>query len=175
MHSSRLSDPLDDAARAMKKVSAKRQKTDDDHAELGRLEHAGSLYLNQDGPYLPADNVLRMLSDAAKKHKLGVKVKEGVLVTEDATLLYDGPRSADGLWKDQNYVSRASVKVGTSRVIRTRPQFRQWAAAIDGWYDPAIIDFRELETIVETGGARIGLGDWRPRFGRFIGRLERVA
>lgn len=175
MHNARLADPLDTAARAMKRVSGKRTKTDEDHEELGRLEHAGSLYLNADGPFMPADNVFRMLWDAGKKHKFGVKVKEGVLITTDESpLLYEGPRSADGLWADKNFVNRASVKVGTSRVTRTRPQFRQWATIVEGMYDPAIIDFSELEMIVETGGARIGLGDWRPRFGRFAGILERA-
>lgn len=54
MHNSRLSNPLDPNAKAMKKVSGKRQKTDEDHAELARLEHAGSLYHDPiAGPYIP--------------------------------------------------------------------------------------------------------------------------
>ncbi len=174
MHSSRLSDPLDPAAKAMKKVSGKRNKTDEDHEELGRLEHTGSLYLNENGPFLPGENVWRMLQDAAKKHKMGVKVKEGLLITDDSILLYDGPRDAAGLWADKNFVHRASVKVGTARVVRTRPMFRDWAASIVGEFDPTILDFAEIQTIVETGGARIGLGDWRPKFGRFEATVEKA-
>lgn len=174
MHSSRLSDPLDPAAKAMKKVSGKRTKTDDDHEEMGRLEHAGSLYLNDQGPFVPGENIWRMLQDAAKKHKMGVKVKEGLLITDDAPLLYEGPRTADGLWSDKNFVHRASVKVGQARVMRTRPQFQNWAVVVTGDYDPAILDFEEIQTIVETAGLRIGLGDWRPKFGRFHGVVEKA-
>src|ERR1017187_324250 len=84
MHNARLSNPLDPAARAMKKVSAKRNKTDDDHAELAHLEFIGSLYYDQHaGPYVPGDNIWRCLYDGSKKSKRGPKVKEGVLITTE--------------------------------------------------------------------------------------------
>lgn len=177
MHSARLSDPLDPAAKALKKVTGKRTKTDDDHQEIARLEHIGSLYLDPDvGPYLPAQNLERCLVDAARTSKQGVKVQRGVFISTDTNpLAYKGPRDAEGLWNDVAFRHRASVKVGTARTMRCRPIFHQWTVEADGVMDPAIIDPADLQGIVETAGMIIGVGDWRPRFGRFEGSLEVLA
>lgn len=176
MHSARLSNPLDPATKAIKKVSGKRTKTEDDHLEMARLEHAGSLYFDDEvGPYLPSDNIWRSLLDGAKKHKLGVKVKEGLIFTTDVNpIAYDGPRTIDGLWQDENFRHSASVKVGTSRVTRTRPMFREWTTEAEGIIDPNILDLDDLKMIAETSGSVIGMGDWRPRYGRYVATVERT-
>lgn len=176
MHNSRLADPLDPATKALKKATSKRTKTDDDHEEIARLEHAGSMYLDPDsGPYLPSDNIWRSLYDGAKKHKLGVKMKEGVIITTAVNpLSYKGPRDRDGLWNDLNFRHSASVKVGMSRTMRCRPMFRQWKTEADGILDPNVLDFEELRQIAGTAGAIVGLGDWRPRYGRYIATVETI-
>jgi hypothetical protein len=177
MHNARLSNPLDPAAKAIKRVSGKRNKTDDDHAEMAHLEFIGSLYHDPDaGPYIPADNVWRCLYDAAKKSKRGPKVKEGVLITTDINPLggYGGARDAERLWADENFRHFASAKVGQVRVTRCRPIFRTWKIEADGILDANVLDYTELEQIAETAGSLIGLGDWRPRFGRFTATVEKV-
>jgi hypothetical protein len=174
MHSARLSDPLDPATRAMAKVSGKRKKTDDDHAELARLEHVGSLYLDADlGPYVPGANIEACLFRAASKYKLMSALKTALLVPEEVNpLAYRGPRDPAGLWADKAFVHRASVKVGTSRVIRTRPVFHAWALTASGSLDTEVVDPDAFAQIVETAGRLIGLGDWRPRYGRFEAELK---
>lgn len=176
MHNARLSNPLDPFAKAMKRVTSKRVKTDDDHEELARLEFAGSLYHDPElGPFLPGQNFERCLVDAARITKAGKKIERGVFVTSDVNpLSYKGPRAADPLWQDENFRHSASVKVGTSRVTRTRPCFRSWAADCEGHFDPAVISLAELSEIVAAAGEMIGLGDWRPRHGRFIAQVERT-
>lgn len=177
MHNARLSNPLDEVAKAMKRITAKRLKTDDDHEELARLEHMGGLYFDPDvGPYMPGQNFERCLVDAARITKSGKKIERGVFVDTDVNpLSYDGPRDVDGLWKDENFRHAASVKVGTSRVTRTRPHFRTWVTEAEGEYDSAVINLTELAEIGTTAGLMIGLGDWRPRFGRFVAQVERVS
>lgn len=176
MHSSRLSNPLDPAAKAMKKVTAKRTKTDDDYEEVARLEFAGGLYFDGDaGPYMPADNVHRSLLDAGKKTRRGPKVKEGVFIRTDVNpLVYKGPRTIDGLWQDEQFRHFASAKVQTQRVMRCRPIFRQWSTVVSGIIDEQLIDFEELVQIATTAGNQVGLGDWRPRFGRFMAEVNRL-
>ena len=176
MHNSRLANPLDPAAKAVKRLTSKRNKTDDDYLELAHVEWLGGLYHEVEvGPYIPADNIFRCMWDAAKKHKLGVKVKEGIFFNQDINpLIYKGPRDTDGLWADENYRFTKSVKVGQQRVMRTRPQFREWAVETVGLLDPGILDLVEMEQIVDTAGLVIGLADWRPRYGRFTGTLERI-
>lgn len=174
MHNARLSDPLDDIAKKLKAISNKRKKTEDDHREMGRLEHMGSLYLDGEfGPFIPGQNFERMLVDAAKKIKLGTAVKSALIVETNVNpLIYKGPRTVDGLWADLNFVRRDSVKVGMSRVQRTRPVFRQWEVTADGYVDTEQLNPDELHQIANIGGRLIGLGDWRPRFGRFTGSVE---
>lgn len=176
MHNSRLSNPLDPATKALKKVTGKRTKTDDDHAEIARLEHAGSLYYDSDiGPYIPSDNLWRSLYDGAKKSKMGPRIKEGVIFTTDVNpLSYKGPRAVDGLWKDENFRLMASVKVGTSRTMRCRPIFREWRTEAEGLLDPNILDLADLTNIATTAGLVIGLGDWRPRYGRYAAKVSSV-
>lgn len=176
MHNARLSNPLDEIAKAMKRVTSKRVKTDEDHEELARLEHSGSLYLDSEvGPHIPGQNFERCLVDAARITKAGKKIERGVFVETDVNpISYDGPRDLDGLWKDENFRHAASVKIGTNRVTRTRPQFRRWIVEAEGTYDPAIINLGELQEIATTAGLMIGLGDWRPRFGRFAAAVEQI-
>lgn len=177
MHNVRLSNPLDPAAKAIKRLTAKRVKTDDDHEEIARLEHAGSLYLDaQVGPYVPGENIWRCLYDGAKKSRRGPKIKEGVFIKSDYNpLAYQGPRDADGLWRDENFRLVASAKVGAQRVMRCRPLFREWRTDALGIIDTTVIDLAELEAIAETAGQLVGLGDWRPRYGRFIAKVEAMS
>lgn len=176
MHSARLSNPLDPATKAIKKVSGKRNKTDDDHAAMAHLEFVGSLYHDEHvGPYIPGENLWRCLYDAAKKSKRGQKVKEGLFIATDVNpVAYPGPRDPEQMWADENFRFFASVKVGMKRVTRCRPIFRQWSTEADGVLDTNILDFAELEQIAETAGLLIGLGDWRPRYGRFVAEVAKV-
>ncbi|MGC5012541.1 hypothetical protein ACLQ2R_17395 [Streptosporangium sp. DT93] len=174
MHNSRLANPLDPATKALKAVTGKRGKTDENHEEIARLEHAGSLYYDSDiGPYVPADNIWRALFDAATKTRRGRKIKEGVFITTDINpLAYDGPRTISGLWNDENFRHIASAKVGMRRIMRCRPQFRAWKCQANGVLDTELLDLAELHEVADTAGSLIGLGDWRPRYGRFTSTIE---
>ena len=169
MHSARLANPLDPAARAVKKLTSKRTKTDADYAELAQVEWTGGMYYDPEiGPYVPADNIWRALYDGGKRFKKGPRVKEAVLITTNINpLAYHGPRELDKLWKDDRFQHHSSVRVGTSRTTRCRPHFPQWTVEADGIIDPSILEMEELRQIAETAGSVIGLGDWRPRYGRF--------
>ena len=169
MHNGRLVNPLDPIVKDIKKITAKRKKTDDDHEAIARLEHRASLYLDPDvGPFIPGENIHRMLVDAGKPVKLGKRVTEAVLITSDVNpIAYSGPRDADGLFGDRNYVLMVPVRVGTARTMRCRPIFPVWSCEATGFLDESLMDFGDLKQLAETGGAAIGLGDWRPRYGRF--------
>lgn len=176
LHNARLADPLDPITREMKRANGKRTKTDDDYEKVARLEFAGSLYMDPDiGPYLPGENIQRCLVDAGRMSKLGVKVTRGVFIDTDVNpLSYPGPRTVDDLWADEQFRHRASVKIGVQRVMRCRPIFRQWKVQAHGLLDESQLNFEDLAGIAESAGMFIGLGDWRPRFGRFAALVEKV-
>jgi hypothetical protein len=169
MHNIRLADPLDTFAKALKRVTSKRTKTEDDHEEMARTEFYGGLYLDPDvGPFVPGENVQKCLIEGARINKLGKSVERGLFIHTDVNpLAYTGPRDADGLWKNENFRHRAAVRVGTSRTMRCRPMFRQWRCEARGILDTSQLNLDDLRSIADNAGAMIGLGDRRPRFGRF--------
>jgi hypothetical protein len=176
VHNARLSDPLDPAAKALKKLSGKRNKTEEDHLQLSRVEFEGGLYFDDVvGPYIPDQNIFRALVDGAKLTKMGVKVTRGLFLTTQVNpLAYNGPRDVEGLWAAGN-VHKASVKVGTQRVVRTRPWFREWGVEVEGFLDPSVMELAELQAVADNAGRFIGMGDWRPRFGRFNASVESIS
>lgn len=181
MHSDRMVDPLDPITKAHKKLTSKRTgKTEADNEEVARLEFAGALYLDAEiGPYIPGDNFQRCLWDASKLNRLGAKFERGVFIDSDINpLAYDGPRTADKLWADSAFRLRRSVKQGVGksapRIMKTRPVFRQWRCQAHGLLDETQLNLEELQMIAENAGTFVGIGDWRPRYGRFTAVVEKA-
>lgn len=168
MHNGRLADPLDPATQALAKLTSKRNKTIDDHREVSKAEWYGSLYLDDDGlPCLPGEVIEAALVAGAKHYKLGKVAKGGIVVDGLFPLEYNGPRSVDGLWKDGGFLKRAGVRVGQARVIRSRPIFPDWECSFEIHWDPSTVkDEDTIFDIVKAAG-NVGIGDWRPKFGRF--------
>lgn len=161
-------DPLNPFAQAMKKVSGKRNKTDADHEELSRIEFLGSLYLDDAGkPCVPGENIEAMFREAARKIKKGQQAKSGIMSDGNWPIIYKGPKTADALWKEKNFVDRRGVVIGRVRVMRTHPIFRDWALEFDLTYDDSLLDDDEVTNIMEIAGRIVGLLDYRPKFGRF--------
>jgi hypothetical protein len=173
MHNVRLANPLDPIARAMKETSGKRKKTDEDLERLARLEFEGGLYIDDAGPYLPGANIEKCIVEGARVTRQGKQVERGLFVTDnEVPLIYDGPRTADGLWADEAYRSMMSVKIKASRVMRCRPIFRSWIIEANAEMDGAQLNLDTLQSLASDAGAMVGLGDYRPRYGRFTAEVE---
>lgn len=176
MHNGRLADPLDPHAKALKELSAKRNKTDDDLIEMGHREWLGSLYWDDEqGACIPGQMLEATLRDGAKFRKLGKAMTQAVMIDEfTVPLEYDGPRQMAKLWQDLRFSLRAGVKVGQQRVIRTRPKFPiGWSVEFGVEYAEDRVNVEDIDRALMDAGQFIGLGDWRPRYGRFT--VERVA
>ena len=182
MHNGQAIDPLNQYAKAMKRISKKKNKTDEDQGLMSQVEWFMSLYHNgaedaiEDSEVtvddaarlvLPANDIEAMLIAGAKKLKLGPSAKAGLIVEDDSLLTYDGPANINDLHAAGKHAHRVAVRVGTARVMRTRPIFRVWGAEIGVTYDQGVIDESEIMGILKAAGQQVGIGDWRPRFGRF--------
>lgn len=182
VHNGQLANPLNPYTKEMKKISGKRNKTDADFARMAELEFQGGLYWsNTDGPVLPQEMFDSMVLGAAKKFKEGPLAKSGVFTLNAPRLEYDGPRTRDGLWADERFRFVKGVRVGTARVMRTRPIFLatqrtkedgggfdpQWQCVVRFSVETGIINVARLDEWLDTAGQVIGLGDWRPQYGRF--------
>lgn len=167
VHNGRMANPLDKYAKMMKEVSSKRNKTDADYEQMARIEFVAGLYIGADGPIIPAANIDAMLVNAAKKVKEGNSAKAGVFCLENARMEYSGPRTSDGLWENEQFRHTSLVRVGTARVPRTRPVFEQWSANVTINYEDTVVNVGAIDRWFVIAGAQVGLGDWRPQWGRF--------
>jgi len=166
MHNGQSSDPLNPFAQAMKKVSGKRQKTEDDYRELARIEFLSGMYLKDKKPCIPGFVFESCLVSAAKKTKRGKLALAGMFVPDDSLLEYSGAKDIDKLYQDDKFRLTTSVRIQNNRVMRTRPKFDEWAVKIEIKYDPKVLNESDVIEIAKTAGD-VGLCDWRPKFGRF--------
>ena len=175
MHNGRLANPLDEYTKRLKALTAKKTKTDADHADISRAEWEGGIYLDSTGPYVSCDNLDACLKGAAKNQKLGKAFGSSVAVLEERVpLLYEGPRDPDGLWAKRFYDIRGVV-IGGKRVQRCRPIFREWACEFTIGYDPQDVNRRQVDQALQDAGRKIGLFDRRPekggRYGKFTAEV----
>ena len=138
-----------------------------DYEELARLDFLSALYLGPTGPVIPATNIDAMLIEAAKKKKQGNTAKAGVYCLKDAVLEYDGPHQAEALWQDERFRHQAMARIQLSRILRTRPIFSQWQMDVSLHVEDSLVNLKQVDEWLFIAGRQIGLGDWRPRYGRF--------
>lgn len=166
-HNGQTADPLNRFSKAMKAISGKRKKTDSDLEELARLEFLAGLYMSETGPMIPAMVLDACVIDAAKKSREGVLAKSGFFTVGNAPLEYDGPRTTDELWQDERFRLSVPVRVQQARVVRTRPIFNEWALTCTVQYEDTVVNAATVAGWFSVAGTLVGLGDWRPRYGRF--------
>ena len=170
MHNGRLANQADSYAKAMKEISSKRKKTDADYEEMARLEWFGGLYLADGKPCIPGyvfEGCLIGKGGAARKERMGKEAAAALWVMEDFSLQYEGPKDPYELWEDEAFRLQALVIVNSSRVMRTRPMFKDWSADVEVDFNPELLNEDQVRRWVEVAGEQVGLMDWRPKFGRF--------
>jgi hypothetical protein len=180
MHSNQACNPLNKYAKAMKAITGKRKKTDEDYEALSKIEWESGLYYDTKiGPFVPSINVEGMLRDAARKLKKGRDVTQSLRVFPlEIPLGYNGPRDLDGLKKiafsgekvegEDFFDMRAVKNPGSGGTVqRTRPRFNRWSLEFDIIADDTIFNIDDVLQILGIAGSKIGLSDYRPRYGTF--------
>lgn len=183
------SDPLSEASKLKKHYTSKRTKVDADHWNLRTLDWVSSGYWSNEGTisideptdsvvikgtsdlYMPSQNFERCLRNGATTFKLGKEVTRALIVNNQATIKYDGPRDAVEMLQHKRFIN-------TSPVVRmkvtnwvTRLVIPQWSCTFNITIDDDRIPVDSLERILKAAGQFEGLGTWRPRFGRFTNEL----
>ena len=168
LHNGQLANPMYEYTKELKKISSKRNKTDADHEAMAKLEFLGSLYTTENGTLiLPSDVWEGALINGAKKNKLGQQAKAGLFVSNDPVLEYKGAKTGKELWKDKKFVNQTPVKIQRATIIRTRPIFNEWSCKVHVDYNENILNKETVIEIAEIAGEQVGVGDWRPKYGRF--------
>lgn len=171
MHNERLADPTGAWAKRLKAISKKRNKSDEDLEALKRAEWEGGLYCDDNNaPAIPVDWVLAAALAGGRRYKIGPLIKAGVFTSkrDRFPLEFDFKKKTDldALYA-AGFVDYRGVVVGRARVMRCRPHFPGWSTTVELAYDPETIDREQLVQAIATAGQLIGIGDYRPRFGRF--------
>ncbi len=176
-HNGQTADPRNTYAKAMKAVSSKRKKTDADFDELARLEWLAGIYRSADDLVIPDYVIESAMIAGAKKSKRGPQAKCGLFFTEHALLEFDGKPDAinddtlAGMFESGQFTHTIGVRVGMAKVMRTRPVFRNWSCIAMAQYDPDVLNLRDIEEIAADAGKLVGIGDWRPKHGRFFAEV----
>lgn len=193
-HNGQTADPRNEFAKQMKAISGKRKKTDADLDQLARIEWFAGLYVGRIKDddketarlTLPGHVIEAALVGGAKKSKRGVQAKSGLFVTDAGTLDFPGsPSSAlpkadlqtwlDNLFEQGENTLTVGVKVGQAKVMRTRPKFEDWSSSFVAEFDDAVLTLGDVKEIMDDAGRLVGVGDWRPKYGRFtVGSVEQV-
>jgi hypothetical protein len=174
MHNGLMVDPTNPAVRRIKEISSKgcKKMTDSDYEERNRIEWEAGLYWDEkDGPVIPSDNIERCVQKGAMKSRLGKDVEAAVFCTSShVKLQYDGPRDKDRLYaQPERYLLRKRVCIQKAAIIRIRPMFPTgWKLEIELEFDDTIVNSKDLMKAMVDAGALVGIGDWRPKFGRFL-------
>lgn len=147
-------------------LEAAEKKSPEEQAEHATYRDPGTGEL-----YVPGVNIQRALVAAASYSKgkgratLQRQAAACLMVSPERILINGG-----GV-KDYVIDSRPVVVPATKgRVMRHRPTFDKWTLAFEIEYDDALLNAKDVRTIVDNMGTRVGILDFRPekrgQFGR---------
>lgn len=132
-----------------------------------KVEAEKCLYKNTKGEiYQPAEHIFQSMVRAAVDFKFEKRrtykdiITSGIVIRpEEIPLIFNGEYEIDA----------RGVVIQRARVVRWRPRFNTWKLqfTIDV-LDDENISVPVLKEILEKAGATKGIGDYRPRFGRFM-------
>lgn len=126
-----------------------------------------ALYADDKGkPYQPADHIIGALIKASTNFKIPGKGKKTYKdLIQSALFIYpDAIPHKIPKW----VVDRRGVVIQRSRIIRERPRFDEWELSFEVEITDEQLPVDVVRRILEHAGNRKGLGDFRPRFGRFL-------
>lgn len=171
MHNGQTSDPLNVYAKRLKEVTSDRQrkKTDEGILEMGRIECEAGLYLDAKKRVILPTRVLEAhIAEGARKTKEGKQALAGMFVDTAGILAYDGgPLTVAQIIDSPEHQLRLSVVVGQVKVMRVRPFFTNWSTTFQVSILEEMVTPSMLRTWLTNGGAFVGIGDYRPRYGRY--------
>lgn len=170
MHSAAGADPLSDWAKERAKISKIRQKTEEIHMQLAKLDWYSSFYADENRrPVILGTMIEACCIGGAKRTKQGQVAKASILVNENPLVEHDHPKGVkatiDDFWENAKYRDVRGVMVNRARIMRYRPIFHAWQATFDVMLTE--LDVSAFQTILENAGRFVGLGDFRPKFGLF--------
>ena len=176
MHSCRDANPLEPMAKEIKKLTSKRNKTDEDLLKIMELEYRINAYYDENlGFYINGEMVEAAIINGAKANKNGKKTKIAITVEEEKIqLIHKGSNDIDELYQNEEFKDVRFVVVNRSKIMRCRPRFNQWGLEFHVSLNNEVMDSDDLIKAIDVAGKEHGIGDYRPRYGRFEALTEQI-
>lgn len=176
MHSCQCVNPLLPLSKELKKYTSKRNKTEEDIQHISDLEWESGAYWQEGlGLYIPGENVEATLIGGGKANRKGTDIQKYCTVTDAyIPLEYGENLTKEQLIKDWNYRDVRIMTVQRAKVVRTRPRFDRWEITFNLQYDEKKIDLDTIINAMEYAGEYVGLCDSRPRYGKFVVKVEEL-
>jgi hypothetical protein len=122
-----------------------------------------ALYKNDKGCYAPSTWIEACLRDTAKDFKKGKSTYKATVL---ASVFVD-PEQIPLNKQTYDEIDRRPVVIQRNRIVRARPRFNSWELEFTINFDDKILDKKVLKQILEEAGKTKGIGDYRPKYGRF--------
>lgn len=176
MANPQMANPLNHYKKEISKYTSKRNKTDEDHEEISRLQFLGHLYYDEEiGVYIPSEMIEASIVNGAKVTKNGKKIPLAVNVVEyKIPLIYKDIKTPDELFNDEDFVDVRFGVLNRSKILVTRPRFNQWEIVFNVDVDTSLLNVEEFVEAVNNAGQRAGIGTYRPKYGTYDVILKQV-
>ena len=148
--------------------SVKLKNTDKGREDLKSISFFAALHTYKGKVVIPANMIYANILKSSKTWKRGPDVKAGIVVSANPIYLKfpDDDKTLEELFA-LGYYDERLVTINGKKIMRTRPRFDEWSCAVQVYYDDELFNHDDLLHIMERGG-RIGIGDYRDLFGKFI-------
>ena len=123
-----------------------------------------ALYRNAKGCFVPSSWIEAALRDTAKEFK--GKGKASLKTTILASVFVEPEEIPLGK-KMYDEVDRRPAVIQRQRIVKSRPRFNSWEIEFNINFDESRIKKETLKQILDEAGQSKGIGDYRPKFGRF--------
>ena len=115
------------------------------------------------GCYAPSTWIEACLREAAKDFKQGKRTYRNTILSS----VFCEQEKIPLHKKTYDEVDIRPVVIQRNRIVKGRPKFNTWELEFVLNYDETRIKKDILKQILEEAGATKGIGDYRPKFGRF--------
>lgn len=185
MHNAAMIDPDNEFVRRKNELQRQMKKLKKDDVdgrekmrrEIERVEWRGSLYWAPTmGVYMPGKNIMACIVAGARKLKSGKQAEQAIIPIDDVPVETTvQTKDLDILYNDKDFSLREAVRIppktGT-RVMAVRPKITKWTLRFKIEFDEKVLPTADLIEANTEAGSLIGIGDWRPVFGRFLVNIE---
>jgi len=122
---------------------------------------------NEVGCYIPSKQIRASLVKASTNFKIKGRMGKTYKDMVNATIEIEPDKIPLGK-TEPDYIHQEFVKIQRSQILRDRPAFKKgWEAELKLLVLDDQMPMEILKEIVDYAGKFVGIGDWRPHFGRF--------